>query len=111
MGIDQQSQHEEHHNLEQPCHAIEKSSYFLLLEQAAVADDHTGNINRQIPIAFQQIDRTINDENETKHHDGIKLGILQAHTVDEPYGQTSQQIPPGYADYKLQQKRPQDFPT
>lgn len=55
MGVNQQSQREEHDDLKEPRHAVHKGGYFFAEHNLFVANHHAGNVNRQVTVAMQAV--------------------------------------------------------
>ena len=64
MGVDQQAQHDKHHNLHQPRHTIEEGHQVALVWGAVIAHHKSGDIYRQITIAAEQIGEREDEETE-----------------------------------------------
>ena len=65
MGIHQQSQAQEHDNLEEPGHAAHKSSDLLTVYNACVTHHHPCYIDSQIAVSFTQVGHGECEENKS----------------------------------------------
>ena len=91
MGIHQQSQAQEHDNLEEPGHAAHKSSDLLTVYNACVTHHHSCYIDSQIAVSFTQVGHGECEENKAQQQDRIERLVLQVNLVDDYYRQFSQQ--------------------
>ena len=82
--IDEQAQREEHGELCNPRHTVEKTSCGTLVDKAAVADHQPRHINGKITVAMQIIGGGKNEETARQYQDGIKRLVVHVDSIDNP---------------------------
>ena len=66
VRIHQQTQRQEHHDLEQPSQTVHKCIDFLAESQFGISYYYTSNVNSQVTVTFEQVCGSKSNENQTK---------------------------------------------
>ena len=101
LGVDEQTEEDEHHNLEQPRQAVEEGGHLLAVGNLGVADDHTGDVYRQVAIALEEVGERESEEGYRKHEDGVERLVVEVQLVDDIHGQLAHSVADGTTKHEL----------
>ncbi len=90
VGVYEESQGEEHDNLEQPREAVEEGDDALFVLDLAVADDEPGDVHREVTVSFHQLRGGKDEEYESEEQDGVEGVVVHVQPVHHPHRQASQ---------------------
>ena len=92
MRIHEQTEAEEHDNLEQPCKSIHEGGCLTAVADVAVAHHHAGDVDGQIPVAVQQLGEGKTEEDKRKEEDGVERVVVDVQTVEGHHCGTPQNV-------------------
>ncbi len=70
MGVDEEAEHEEDHDLCEPCHAVEKFGDAAVVGEGGVAKDYAADVDGEIAVAGEGCGDGEGEEHGSDHEDG-----------------------------------------
>ena len=92
MRINQQTERNKHHYLEQPRVAVEKSGKALLINYLVIANYKTCYIHRQIAVSVQQVSERKYEIHNSQQQHRIQRFVVKINMVQQIHCTTPQQI-------------------
>ena len=92
VGIDKQTEAEEHDDLKQPRQSIHKGIDFLAVHDAGISHHDTGNIDCQIAVTTQQVGQREGEEDKRQQQDGVEGLVIDVQTIQHQDGELTQQV-------------------
>ena len=92
VGVDQQSQAEEHDDLKQPREPVHEGVDLFAVHDAVVAHHHAGDVDGQVAVASQQVGEGEGEEDEGEQQDGVEGLVVDVELVEHLDGELAEQI-------------------
>ena len=107
MGVDKQTEAEEHDDLEKPGQSVHKSINLFPVHDFVIAYHHSGDIHGQVTVAFQQVGDGEGEEYKRQQQDRIECLVVYIQPVQHKDSQLSEEITGCGTDNELYGKRAQ----
>ena len=105
MRVHQQTETEEHDNLEKPCQSIHKRVNLFAVHDFVVTHHHAGNVDGEVSVALHQIGNGEGKEYERQQQNGVERLVVYIQPVEHKDGQLAQQIAGSSTYHKLYHER------
>ena len=92
MGVDKQTEAEEHDDLEKPGQSVHKSINLFQVLDFVIDYHHSGDIHGQVTVAFQQVGDGEGEEYKGQQQDRIECLVVYIQPVQHKDGQLSEEI-------------------
>ena len=92
MRIHQQTERNEHHNLEEPRITVEEGGQALLEHYLVVADHQSGDIDGQVTVAVHEVGQREDEIHQREQEYRIERFVVQVDMVEHIDGEPAEQV-------------------
>ena len=83
VEVYQQTEHQEHNNLEQPSDSIEEGAHRTLVHESVISDNQASDIDCQVAIALDERGERERKEYTRQEQYRIERGVVDIYFVDD----------------------------